>query len=129
MTDVTLKALLSSPLALFALMMVASLSNGLKQLVVIRQTGTPMSWGKYLSYIPETFGMILANVIGYVVLVLTDQLNFASALAVGYGTNSLVDLLPGKRAAVLKSTPDDPEKIETRTQSDATKPDTKEKLP
>lgn len=111
-SDSALKILLSSPFALFFLMMLASLTNGLKQLAVLRQTGTPMSFGQYLSYLPETGSMVIANIIAFVVLILTDQLNFASALAVGYGTNSLVDLLPtGKRSLVLKSTPDDPAKV------------------
>lgn len=113
-TDSALKVFLSSPAALFVLMTLASLTNGLKQLAVLRQTGTPMSFGRYLSYWPETAGMMVANLIAFAVLVLTDQLNFASALAVGYGTNSLVDLLPGKRSLVLKSTPDDPAKVQTR---------------
>lgn len=107
----TLKQALSSPTALFVLMLLASLSNGVKQLLVIRQTGKPMTFLDYLAYWPETLGMILANVIGFVVLILTDQLNFASALGVGYGTNSLIDLLPGKRSVALKATPDDPSKI------------------
>lgn len=111
MTTETLKAVLSSPGALFTLMLLASFSNGLKQLRVVRQTGTPMTVLGYLSYIPETLGMVVANVIAFAVLILTDQLNFASALGVGYGTNSLVDLLPGKRSIALKSTPDDPAKI------------------
>jgi hypothetical protein len=111
MTSESLKVILSSPGPLFVLMLLASLSNGMKQLRVIRQTGTPMTFWGYLSYAPETFGMLLANVIAFIVLVLTDQLNFASALGVGYGTNSLVDLLPGRRSVALKSTPDDPSKI------------------
>lgn len=113
MTTDALKQLFSSPLALLVLMMFASLSNGLKQLLVIRQTGTPMTFTNYLSYWPETLGMALANLIAFVVLVLTDQLNFASALGIGYGTNSLVDLLPGKRSLALKTTPDDPTKVTT----------------
>lgn len=110
MTADTLKTALSSPEALFALMLLASLASGIKQLAVIRQTGTPMTLGTYLSYVPETLGVVLANVIGFAVLILTDQLNFASALGLGYGTNSLVDLLPGKRSIALKATPDDPAK-------------------
>lgn len=113
MTADTLKALLSSPIALLSLMLLASLSNGIKQLSVIRQTGTPMHLLDYLSYLPETLGMVVANLIAFVVLILTDQLNFASALGIGYGTNSLVDLLPGKRSVALKSTPDDPSKTVT----------------
>lgn len=111
MTADTLKALLSSPLGLFALMLVASLSNGMKQLLVIRQTGKPMSFAAYVSYWPETIAMVLANTIAFIVLVLTNQLNYAAALAVGYGTNSLVDLLPGSRSIDLKKTPDDPTKV------------------
>lgn len=111
MTAETLKTLLSSPGALFIMMTLASVSNGLKQLLVIRQTGTPMSLASYLSYWPETISMLIANMIAFATLILTDQLNFASALAVGYGTNSLVDLLPGKRSMALKATADDPGKI------------------
>lgn len=122
-SDSALKAFFGSPYALFALMTLASLSNGLKQLAVLRQTGTPMSFARYLSYLPETLSMIFANVIAFVVLVMTDQLNFASAIAVGYGTNSLVDLLPGKRSAVLKSTPDDAVKIQSRALNHSTDPD------
>lgn len=66
----------------------------------------------YWSYIPETMGALVANIIAFVVLVLTDQLNFASALGVGYGANSLIDLLPKGRSYALKQTPDDPSKID-----------------
>jgi len=115
MTLGALKVLLSSPLALLALMMLASVSNGVKQLAVIRQTGYPMSCAQYyFRYMPETWGMIIGNMICFSVLVLTDQLNFASALGVGYGVNSIVDLLPGHRSFELKNTLDDPVKIERR---------------
>lgn len=123
-SDSALKVFFSSPFALFMLMMLASLSNGLKQLMVLRQTGTPMSFTSYLGYLPETIAMFLANGIAFVVLILTDQLNFASALGIGYGTNSLVDLLPGRRSAVLKNTPDDPAKMQMRAMSPSTKPET-----
>lgn len=111
MTAETLKITLSSPAALFAMMLLASLGNGLKQLLVIRQTGTPISFVSYFRYWPETIGMIIANTLAFAILILTEQLNLASAIAVGYGTNSLVDLLPGKRSLALKSTIDDPEKV------------------
>ncbi len=114
-TTASLKLFLASPFALLILMMLASLSNGIKQLLVLRQTGTPMSFVKYLSYWPETVAMLIANLLAFAVLISLDQLNIAAAIGVGYGTNSLVDLLPGKRSLVLKSTPDDPEKIQGRT--------------
>ncbi len=118
-----MKALfLSSPLALFMLMVLASLSNGVKQLLVLKQTGTPMSFGKYLSYWPETFGMLIANLLAFAVLISIDQLNVASAIGVGYGANSLVDLLPGKRSLVLKSTPDDPDKLDKIQKRDSPPP-------
>jgi hypothetical protein len=112
--DAALKLFLSSPFALLILMMLASFSNGVKQLLVLRQTGTPMSFAKYLSYWPETIAMMIANLLAFAVLISIDQLNIAAAIGVGYGTNSLVDLLPGKRSLVLKSTPDDPGKIQAR---------------
>jgi hypothetical protein len=121
MTVEQLKVALSSPLAMFVLMFLASLANGVKQLLVINQAGTPMSFGKFLSYWPETLAMVLANIIAFIVLILTDQLNFASALGVGYGTNSVVDLLPGKRSLALKATPDDPAKIQKLNESPTTK--------
>ena len=112
MTIVALKALLSSPLALFLLMMLASISNGVKQLAVIRQTGYPMSCAQYyFRYMPETWGMIIGNVLAFAVLMSLDQLNIASAIGVGYGINSLTDLLPGNRSYVLKTTIDDPVKV------------------
>ncbi len=111
LTADALKTLLSSPFSLFVLMMAASLANALKQLGVISQTGKPMTLASYMAYWPETITMILTNGIAFVVLVLTDQLNFASALGIGYGVNSVVDLLPGKRSIDLKKTPDDPAKV------------------
>jgi hypothetical protein len=111
MTSEALKAMLQTPAALFAMMLLASLSNGFKQLLVVKQTGKPMTFWDYLSYAPETFGVIVGNVIAFALLIYIDQLNVASALAVGYGTNSVIDLLPGRRSVALKATPDDPTKL------------------
>ncbi len=112
--DAALKLFLSSPFALLILMMLASLGNGLKQLLVVRQTGTPMSLGQYVRYWPDTMGVLIGNMIAFGLLIMTDQLNYASALAVGYGVNSAVDLLPGKRSLALKATPDDVEKLQAK---------------
>ena len=107
----SIKLLISSPFALLVLMMVASVANGLKQLLVVRQTGTPMSLGQYLSHWPDTLAMLIGNMLAFITLIFMDQLNIVTALSVGYGINSVVDLLPGKRSFELKKTPDDPEKI------------------
>lgn len=111
----SLKAILASPLALFVLMCLASIGNGVKQLAVIKQTGKPMTCVEYWTHWPETLGTIISNVLAFGLLLTTDQLNFASALSVGYGLNSLSDLIVrGGRSYALKSTPDDPNKIELK---------------
>jgi hypothetical protein len=112
-TDAALKVILQSPWGLFVLMLLASFSNGLKQIAVVRQTGPSMTcWDFFVKYGTESTGMLVTNIVAFVVLVLTDQLNFASALGVGYGVNSVMDLLPGsKRSYALKATPDDPAKL------------------
>jgi hypothetical protein len=111
MTVDSLKLFISSPLALFALMVLASVGNGLKQIAVVRQTGNPMKCIEYFGHIPETVTVMVGNVLAFILLLSTGQLNVASALAVGYGANSLADLLPKGRSYALKSTPDLPEKV------------------
>ena len=114
MTLITIKEILSTPMALFLLMLFASALNGLKQLHTVRQTGTPMSFAKYWAYWPDTAGTIFANTIAFVLLIFLDQLNIFSALGIGYGANSAVDLLSGKRSYDVKATPDDPDKLQAR---------------
>lgn len=111
MTAEEIKGVLSGPLALFALMIIASLGNGVKQLFVVKQTGTPPKFSEYLAHWPETIGMLFGNTLAFVGLIMMDQLNYVSAISVGYGINSLMDMLPGKRSLSLKATPDDPDKI------------------
>jgi len=112
MTIDVLKSELGKPALLFLLMILASVCNGMKQLAVVGQTGEPMTCREYWAHVPETLATLGTNVIAFAVLVMTDELNLASALAVGYGANSLSDLLPrGQRSFALKSTPDDPTKV------------------
>lgn len=93
MDTVTLKEILSSPLGLLALMLAASLLGGIKQIVIAKQSGVKVTLGEYFQYWPETIAVLIGNVLAFVVLILTDQLNFASALGIGYGVNSAADLL------------------------------------
>lgn len=92
-----LQALLQTPLALFIVMLLASLASALKQ---IKDTTLPLS--SYLAHWPETVAAVIANVLGFLVLVETDTLNLASALGLGWMSNSAVDLLRtgGRSAAV-----------------------------
>ncbi len=111
MTSDSMKAFFSSPVALLCVMLLASAGNGLKQIIVVKQTGHPMKFWEYWSYLPETLVTLISNVLAFAVLLMSDQLNLASAASVGYGLNSLADLLPRGRSFALKNTPDDPAKI------------------
>lgn len=106
MTADTLRAYLGSPEGLFIMMLLASFANGMKQITVVRQTSAVMTCWAYWSHVPETLTVIVGNVIAFAILLLTDQLNYASALAVGYGANSLADLIPRGRSYALKLAPD-----------------------
>lgn len=102
MTAEQLKILLQTPFCLLLLMFAASFSNGLKQVATTNKAGGSVLLREYfLVHWPDTVAMIIANLIAFAILILTDQLNFASALGVGYGANSVVDLLPGARSSVI----------------------------
>lgn len=97
-----LKILLQTPLLLLLMMFAASVTNGLKQISTAKRSGVDVDSREYfLSHWPDTLGMILANLIAFAILILTDQLNFASALGIGYGANSIIDILPGTRSDSL----------------------------
>lgn len=104
MTADELKTLLSTPAALFLVMLLGSLASMLKQLSDARKNGSGASLGSYLAHLPETAGTVITNALGFLTLVVTDQLNFASALGIGYAANSAADLLrTGGRSASLAS--------------------------
>lgn len=100
-----LKLLLETPLLLLAIMFAASIVNGLKQISTAKRAGVDVSSVSYFfEHWPDTAGMVIANLIAFAVLILTDQLNFAAALGIGYGANSLIDILPGTRSDSLATT-------------------------
>src|SRR5688572_1204010 len=88
MTPDELKTLLSTPLALFLVMLLGSLGSALKQL-----KATDTSLGSYLSHLPETLSALIANALAFGLLVVSDSLNFGSALGIGYVANSAADLI------------------------------------
>lgn len=93
---------LKNPWVLFGLMIFGSILSGLKQLGVSKMEGTPMTVGKYLSYAQELFTTIGGNALAFFFLVDSGQLNFVSAVSIGYVLNSASDLLPtGKRSGNL----------------------------
>lgn len=100
MTPDELKTLLSTPLALFAVMLLGSLGSALKQL-----KGTDTSLGSYLSHLPETLSALIANALAFGLLVVSDSLNFGSALGIGYVANSAADLIRnGGRSDIVGKT-------------------------
>lgn len=104
LTTTDLKASLDSPLVLLGLMYLASIASALKQLIVARQAGTRVTCMRYLRYWPETAVTVLSNLLAFMVLVTFDQLNLASSLGVGYGINSITDLIrPGGRSSGLNN--------------------------
>jgi len=94
MTTEELKLVLSTPPALFVLMLLASLSSGLIEVGKAKRAGADATFSSYLTHWPSLVGTFLGNIIAFAVLILTDQLNFASALGIGYGVNNVVDALP-----------------------------------
>lgn len=102
MTADYIKALLAQPVWLLLVMILASFLNMLKQVVDGRRNGSTLTCIQYLGHWPETVTTIGGNVFVFFVLLLSDQLNFAAAVATGYGMNSLADLVrPGGRSAAL----------------------------
>lgn len=98
-----LKLLLSQPIWLLLLMFLGSLVSALKQLGSAQRDGASVSIRDYVKHWPETFATIGGNVIGFILLLMSDQLNAAAAIGVGYGVNSVADMIrAGGRSASLK---------------------------
>lgn len=109
MTTETLKHLLEHPLILLAAMYIATALSAVKQIVSARRDGivVPTCVEYFGKYWPETLTAILGNGLAFATLIATDTLNLASALGIGYATNSLADLLrSGGRSATMSGKPD-----------------------
>lgn len=106
--------LLATPVALFTIMLLASFGNGLKQLQDAKSDGSQVVsiWG-YLAHWPETITTIITNSLAFIMLLGTNQLDtsapmglkLAAVIGIGYGLNSLSDLLrpgSGRSASLTK---------------------------
>jgi len=102
MSPEELKALLSTPTALFVLMLVGSFASMLKQVSDAKKNESDVTLGSYLAHWPETITTIISNIFAFIGLLMVDQLNFASAVGIGYMANSGADLvrMGGRSAAV-----------------------------
>lgn len=101
-----IKTLLSTPAALFALMVFGSLLSMLMALRDARKNGAKISFVDYFFTI-ETVITLGTNALAFGGLIMTDSLNWTGALGIGFALNHLSDLNPGGRsAAVVDSIPD-----------------------
>lgn len=104
MTTEHIQELLRNPLVLLAAMYGATLVSMLKQIVAARRDGLKVPGPKeyIFTYWPETMFSIFGNAIAFATLIETNTLNLASAVGIGYATNSVADLLRhgGRSAAV-----------------------------
>lgn len=93
MTFEDLKALMGTPLFLFAVMLGASVVSGLQQVTTARRDGKTVTCLEYLKHWPETLAVLGGNVLAFIVAVAADQLNLAAAIGIGFGLNTLMDSL------------------------------------
>lgn len=95
---------LANPLVLLAAMYAAMASSMLKQIVAARRDGlkVPGVTDYLVTYWPETAFAIFGNAIAFATLVETGTLNLASAVGIGYATNSVADLIrAGGRSSAI----------------------------
>lgn len=106
MTPEEIKALLSTPVALFVIMLLASLGSAWKQMIVARRSGTEISVSSYfLKSWPETVAMLGHNAIAFVTLIFTDQLGWAAAIGLGYIANDAADAWTKEGRSISIGTP------------------------
>jgi hypothetical protein len=115
-TDTEWKEIIASIPVLFVVMWIASAANALSQLGEARKNGTPMPCAEYLQHWPETLYTILINTLGFVGLLVTDQLpvtaplglKFLAVVGLGFGANAIADkFTSGGRSKALATAPAD----------------------
>ena len=107
MTVAELKEFLSTPLALFILMLFGTALSVLKQLIDARANGSMITVSEYFLKV-ETFIVVGLNVLAFIGLVMTDTLNWTGAIGIGYALNSVTDLKPGGRSAdIIEKIPEE----------------------
>lgn len=108
MTAEELKILLGTPLALFLIMLFASIGSALKQLVVAKREKPELTLvGYFTKNLPETLIMLGHNVFAFGSLVMTDSLNWASAIGIGYMANDAADVWTKQGRSMAIAPPSD----------------------
>jgi len=97
-----IQQLLMNPWVLFVLMIFGTILSMLKQWKQAQMDGSTATLGTYLSHIQELLIAVGGNMIAFFLLVDSGNLNFVSAVSIGYVLNSVADLNPaGTRSTIL----------------------------
>lgn len=98
-----IKEQLMNPWVLFGLMIFGSILSAVKQWGVAKMDGAAVTMGGYLAHLQELFITLGGNTIAFFALVDSGNLNFLSAISIGYVINSAADLNPlGSRSGMSK---------------------------
>jgi hypothetical protein len=93
---------LKNPWVLYGLMIAGSLVSLLKQWGAAAMDGSTATLGGLLAHWQETLTTLFGNTIAFFMLIDSGNLNFVSAISIGYAINSLADLNPvGSRSTAL----------------------------
>jgi len=93
---------LKNPWVLYGLMIAGSVVSLLKQWGAAAMDGSKATFGGLLVHWQETLTTLFGNTIAFFMLVDSGNLNFISAISIGYAINSLADLNPaGSRSTAL----------------------------
>lgn len=94
---------LKNPWVLFGFMIFGTILSMVKQWKQAQMDGSSATLGTYLSHLQELFIAIGGNILAFFLLVDSGNLNFVSAVSIGYVLNSVADLNPlGGRSTSLK---------------------------
>lgn len=97
-----IQAMLMNPWVLFGLMIFGTILSMLKQWKQAQMDGSTTTLATYLAHVQELLIAIGGNAIAFFLLVDSGNLNFVSAISIGYVLNSVADLNPaGSRSTSL----------------------------
>lgn len=96
-----LKLALEQPLLLLGVMYVGALISALKTVSTAKWDGSAITYATYFQRWETIVAAVLSVPIAWAGLLLLDQLNFAAAAAFGAVANTVMDVAPGKRSALL----------------------------
>lgn len=98
----SLQLMLMNPWVLFGFMIFGSILSMVKQWGQAKMDGSVVTVSTYVSHLQELFTTLGGNAIAFFLLVDSGNLNYVSAVSIGYVLNSAADLNPlGGRSTTL----------------------------